>query len=192
MSGIVGVEEQRAKWREASRRYRKRHPDRVREQQRAADARRWANGTKWSQKHPDEQRSYESEWLSLNPDKARAKYRRYYLTHKDQVREKDRRSREANPARVIANLARRRALRAAAEGDFTADEFRVLCSEYGDRCAYCQEESPLTADHAVPLSRGGSNWISNILPACKSCNSRKRTRTPEEFLYELVEGLCPA
>ena len=33
----------------------------------------------------------------------------------------------------------------------------------------------------VPLARGGSNLIANILPACRSCNRRKRMKTEEEF-----------
>jgi 5-methylcytosine-specific restriction endonuclease McrA len=33
----------------------------------------------------------------------------------------------------------------------------------------------------VPLCRGGSNEISNILPACRHCNRRKHRKTEEEF-----------
>jgi len=36
-------------------------------------------------------------------------------------------------------------------------------------------------DHRIPLSRGGRHEIENITPACKPCNSRKHTRTEEEF-----------
>jgi 5-methylcytosine-specific restriction endonuclease McrA len=36
-------------------------------------------------------------------------------------------------------------------------------------------------DHRIPLTRGGSNLIDNILPACRRCNRRKGTMTEEEF-----------
>lgn len=35
-------------------------------------------------------------------------------------------------------------------------------------------------------ARGGSNDISNIVPACRSCNSRKGARTIDEFLGGLA------
>lgn len=45
-------------------------------------------------------------------------------------------------------------------------------------CAICGEpptrENPLTLDHRVPISRGGSSDPSNLQAACRSCNSRKR------------------
>ena len=193
MSGIAGVQEQRAAWREATRRYQERHPDRVREHRKKSDAKRWLTGSKWSQKHPEKQRENERAWRDRNPEKMHESYRRFYLKNKDRLREKDRRQRDANPERIIANLARRRALRSSAEGDFTAQEFKDLCAEYKNACAYCGEtDVKLTADHDIPLARGGSNWISNILPSCKSCNSRKRTRTAQEFLFLLVEGSCRA
>lgn len=45
-------------------------------------------------------------------------------------------------------------------------------------CAICgeppTEDNPLTLDHRVPISRGGSSDPSNLQAACRSCNSRKR------------------
>lgn len=36
-------------------------------------------------------------------------------------------------------------------------------------------------DHNVPLSRGGSSNLYNLLPCCVKCNSRKRDFTLEEY-----------
>lgn len=57
---------------------------------------------------------------------------------------------------------------------------------YAGRCAYCGYEAKLHADHRMPLVRGGSNTIDNILPACRSCNSRKNKKTEDEFRVYLA------
>lgn len=59
-------------------------------------------------------------------------------------------------------------------GGWIPDEEVRLKKDYCNRCAYCGRELPLSMDHVVPLSRGGSNIIENIVPACKSCNSSKK------------------
>jgi 5-methylcytosine-specific restriction endonuclease McrA len=73
----------------------------------------------------------------------------------------------------------KRSRKANAEGLFTWDEWELLKRQYHHRCPCCGRPEPdikLTKDHIVPLTRGGTNWISNIQPLCQSCNSRKKTR----------------
>lgn len=68
----------------------------------------------------------------------------------------------------------RRARQLNARGSHTAKEFKALCVEYDHRCAYCFIECEFpTRDHVIALDRGGSNDISNILPACLTCNTSK-------------------
>lgn len=59
---------------------------------------------------------------------------------------------------------------------FAADEWETLCEAYNNRCLACGEVKPLTADHIIPLYKGGSNTIDNIQPLCFSCNSTKHTK----------------
>ncbi|AHM63083.1 HNH endonuclease [Flammeovirgaceae bacterium 311] len=49
----------------------------------------------------------------------------------------------------------------------------------GFQCQYCGSSKDLTLDHVVPRSRNGkSNWT-NLVTACKRCNTRKGNYTPE-------------
>jgi 5-methylcytosine-specific restriction endonuclease McrA len=54
---------------------------------------------------------------------------------------------------------------------------------YG-RCHYCGREvgaRRLTLDHVVPLIRGGTSVRGNVVPACKDCNSAKKSLLPWEW-----------
>lgn len=53
----------------------------------------------------------------------------------------------------------------------------------GHLCMYCGRafnHYALTRDHIRPLSRGGRDRWSNVVSACRPCNTRKGNRTPEE------------
>ena len=60
-------------------------------------------------------------------------------------------------------------------------------------CHYCGQAVPpaeLTMDHVVPLSRGGKTNKGNVVPACKTCNTKKHRLVPvewEEYLARLEE-----
>ena len=59
-------------------------------------------------------------------------------------------------------------------------------------CAYCNqhfEPARLTMDHVVPVARGGKSQKGNVVPACKSCNNKKKLMTPAEQL--LMKPLEP-
>ena len=52
------------------------------------------------------------------------------------------------------------------------------------RCHYCGRDvgaRRLTLDHVVPLIRGGRSVRANVVPACKDCNSAKRSLLPWEW-----------
>ena len=75
-------------------------------------------------------------------------------------------------------------------GKYTIDEWKAKLIEYDYRCAYCGEIllDDITADHVIPVSRGGSNIIDNIVPACRWCNSHKSTKTANEYKEYLKRG----
>lgn len=45
-------------------------------------------------------------------------------------------------------------------------------------CYYCEKSFPakeLTMDHIVPISKGGKSTKGNVVPCCKTCNTKKKS-----------------
>ena len=108
-----------------------------------------------------------------------------------------RRRQKNNPQRVRDAGARTRArhpevmkiynnempkLRAGIDGAVRADQWFAVRAFFGNCCAYCGGNKRMTIDHVVPLSRGGEHDITNIVPACQSCNSAKGCRFMSEWV----------
>jgi 5-methylcytosine-specific restriction endonuclease McrA/endogenous inhibitor of DNA gyrase (YacG/DUF329 family) len=83
------------------------------------------------------------------------------------------------------------------EEHYSTKQILALASEQNQCCYYCGEsffkngtlEYYFEIEHKTPLSRGGSDSIENIALACNSCNTRKHTKTEEEFVSQVVAPL---
>lgn len=56
----------------------------------------------------------------------------------------------------------------------------AILARWGHACAYCGQLAT-HLDHVVPLSKGGADAESNIVPACQHCNLSKGAKTLEEW-----------
>lgn len=83
------------------------------------------------------------------------------------------RYRKAHPEIISHLKARRYARERGAKGSHTLEQWEKLCWKFNWKCANCKKEKPLTKDHINPLSLGGTDYISNIQPLCRNCNSKK-------------------
>lgn len=89
---------------------------------------------------------------------------------------------------VLSNVLYKRRSRSGPH--FTVEEWELIVTKLKGLCGYCGKKRKLTVDHKMPLSKGGSNTIDNIMPACISCNTSKRNKTAEEFVaYKVGSGL---
>jgi 5-methylcytosine-specific restriction endonuclease McrA len=87
-----------------------------------------------------------------------------------------------NPDKVRDRRHRRRLREYEAAADSQKINWQEILAEGSYACAYCGvSNTELHMDHVLPLSRGGKHESGNIVPACKSCNSQKNTRTPDEW-----------
>jgi 5-methylcytosine-specific restriction endonuclease McrA len=107
-------------------------------------------------------------------------YAAYYRAHAVQNRQRSAAYQRAHPEWAHSQVAKHRARRLCAPvSDFTEAQWRAMKDFYDHRCAYCgKKPKRLTQDHITPLSKGGSHTLSNIVPACRSCNSSKGTKAP--------------
>jgi 5-methylcytosine-specific restriction endonuclease McrA len=150
-----------------------------------------ANSRKWNAENTErkqayrkarapEAREYARRWRENNPDKIKAKIQRLAA----KTREYARRWRENNPDKVKAKTQRRNASKRGAKGSHTAAEWSALVERFHGYCVCCREHfglEKLTADHVIPLSKGGSNFIANIQPLCGPCNYRKSDRHSTDY-----------
>ena len=108
------------------------------------------------------------QWSFKNRDIANKASRKYYYKNRNKhlILTRNRRSRLIN-----------------AKGSFTLKEWEDLKKKYNYCCAICRKREPfnqyrkyLTVDHKIPLSKDGTNYISNIQPLCFICNSIKKDK----------------
>jgi len=157
-------------------------------------------------KDVDRRREYAREWIRTNPAKAREAMRRwrerhpsehaasnraYYERHKQELAPYFAQYRREHRDVRQGIHARRRARKLGAIGSYTTAEWIELVQRWNWTCAYCGERDALEPDHRIPLARGGSNSIENILPACRHCNQRKGLLTEEEFRTRLAAERGP-
>lgn len=150
----------------------------------ADERRRYARD--WIRRNADRARDAMRRWRQAHPEEHSAEVRSYYARHREERLAQSAEYHRANPEIGLARSHNYRARRLAAEGSFSAMEWLALVASHGGRCAYCGSAGALQADHRTPLSRGGSNMIDNILPACGPCNARKHKMTEEEFRARLA------
>jgi 5-methylcytosine-specific restriction protein A len=54
---------------------------------------------------------------------------------------------------------------------------RLILADGPHACAWRCGRVATTADHVIPLAKGGSNDPGNLVPACAPCNSSRGSRT---------------
>jgi 5-methylcytosine-specific restriction endonuclease McrA len=147
-----------------------------------------ARNRAWYQNNKDQRHDYYLRRKAAEPEdqrrqRERERTKRRYLSDPAGWLASQKNWRERNPEKAHAyTRASHGKRRAATKGvSFTTAEWLALLERHGGRCAYCGSDFGIEIDHRIPLNRGGSNTIENILPACRRCNRRKNQKTEEEF-----------
>lgn len=116
-----------------------------------------------------------------------------YLRDAEKIKQRAAAWSSANPGRrrLIAarNKAHRRGVEVAGYRITDRDWLRLVW-RYEGCCAHCGAKTPNpTMDHVIPLSRGGTHGIGNIVPACSSCNLSKNASFVMEWRMRRARAL---
>jgi 5-methylcytosine-specific restriction endonuclease McrA len=125
---------------------------------------------------------------------ARIRSARYYAAHPDRAKKSSKawRDRDRKHVNTVAaayakehkeqyrvHCTVRRTKKTAAGGTYTYAQWIALCDKCNNCCLCCGKKRKLTADHVIPVAKGGTSNIDNIQPLCGPCNSSKGTKTTD-------------
>lgn len=191
------IECRRAK---ANRKYRREAPERN-----AKKRERYASDPEYREAYKESVK----QWVRDNPERYRERQRKYQQENRDRLLEAKRDNnakrrsnpeivareiestlawKAANPEKVRSYVRNRRARKREAEGFHTDADIKAIWEKQGGLCNYCQSDLSEVGhhvDHIVAVSKGGSNWPSNLQCLCPDCNLRKWNLSEDEFLEKL-------
>jgi len=134
---------------------------------------------KWEEANPEHNKI----WYQNNKEKKTKQVKEWYENNREKMSEynkeyqrewiKTEKGRACGQRHSVARKTRMREI----INTLTSQEWLDILEEYNYRCVYCGcdfgiENMP-TRDHIIPISKEGDNIKENIIPSCRSCNSRK-------------------
>lgn len=129
--------------------------------------------------HKEWMREYRRQWREKNLAHEIAVAREYLITHREATNKQRATYLRNHPEIRRKCMHNRRARLRGDKGSYDIKSWKALCESWGNRCLCCGSTRKLTIDHVIPLARGGRNVLENLQLLCKSCNSRKGTKSTD-------------
>lgn len=133
-------------------------------------------------------RAHYRKTIDKQRDRSKINYRnnKAYYNERNATNWKNKRSQYLIAARKWAqsdrgkySIAMKNARRRAATKNFI--DFKILHSlitTFNGLCAWCLLNKSNTFDHIMPIALNGQHVIGNLVPSCRSCNSKKGAQHP--------------
>lgn len=135
--------------------------------------------------NPEKYREKSRRWRANNPEKAKEINAKQYQKNREKILARKKQYWQENPDIRQSARASYNARKRSAEGSFTSADVLRMKESQSMMCNGCRcdmNETGYHIDHIVPLSRGGTNWPSNLQLLCPTCNHKKYNKHPEEWL----------
>lgn len=142
----------------------------------------------YQENNKEKVREYKKEYRNRDKTKNMMKeyLKEYKKNNKDKLNEYFKEYQKNNKDKMIFYSSQRRALRAGNGGSYTQEQRTEMLEYFNYKCAYTGKciENNLHVDHITPVTKGGSNYIYNLVPATPSANMSKGNKDMEEWYRE--------
>lgn len=126
-----------------------------------------------------------SKWKQENREHHNKTSREYHIKNREKILEYNRSPKRKLSQRLSTH--KRRAI--IKEGSIKTEDLQLLI-ENSKTCYWCntkinkKEKAGYHLDHYIPLSKGGTHTLENIVISCPSCNKQKHAKDPYQFAQE--------
>ena len=135
----------------------------------------------WNTANKERKNDLDKVWRADNKEGTKQYDVLYRELNRDIVRKKKSVWRRENPHKVAASTARYRTRRS--DNGVRLVYYTEIAAIAAMPCTACGAAGPSEVDHIIPLARGGSHSIGNLMPLCKSCNASKNDLLYIEWKY---------
>jgi len=135
----------------------------------------------WRQKNPEKTRKTNKLYRQKNSKRIYESNKLWEQKNPEKVSAYKKKWKQNNPENTLKNVRKRRAKKAQLNENFTLAQEQIIREAFNDKCFNCKSTEKLCVDHHRPLSKGNVLTLNNAVLLCKSCNSSKGAKNPEEF-----------
>lgn len=155
---------------EVSKKYNQENSDKVKKRKKA-----------YREANKEKIQDYQQKWHKVNKERTRVYNSNYHSMNREEIhkRQKHYRKLEQGKSAISRGHRNRKARKQSIHlVKYTDQQLKERYEQFSNCCSYCLKETKLFRDHFIPVSKGGSDCLGNIVPACLTCNSSKHDSDP--------------
>lgn len=123
-----------------------------------------------------------------NVEKRKVQHSLYYEAHKETIRAWQSAYSKTDKGKMAQTSANNKRRDAVAKANIPLKDLEVLLKKQCSQCYYCrnlldfQVPRAVHLDHYIPITKGGTHTLDNVVWSCSSCNLKKSATIPEEAI----------
>lgn len=123
--------------------------------------------------HREKNKEKHKRYMNIYYENNREKFQQYAQDNKGKIYKRNKIYVENNREKIYERNRKRKKLLWKLKHTLKPNEWEQIKLNFNNKCAYCGQAKKLEHEHFIPISKGGEFTVNNIIPACKSCNSKK-------------------